>query len=238
MSQETSRDLKVLFRHLIQNISMTLLINTMLGASHFFLEHEPDQTVEGEKWQAWSNLKEDLDSASRSMTQLEFRHYYLGVQVSRDVNSFQSYVTQMIRRIFTERPETLKSPQEVQLHEVLGFSSMGELIAFYAERKAEKLSYRNFRDVINELNRNFGLDFSTDTAEFLQVCEYIEVRNIVVHNFGRVSKTFLQRTQRSDLTESDLFPLTPEYATDGNKSLMTIAKKLDKSILNHFRLDP
>src|SRR6185437_10684245 len=75
-----------------------------------------------------------------------------------------------------------------------------------------------------------------DTPINKSASEYLEVRNIIVHNSGRVSKLFLRRTNRQDLQLNSEFPLSIDYVDQGSEALQQLASELDFAILSHFNL--
>lgn len=158
--------------------------------------------------------------------------------VTKIVDSFQHYLSKMLRRVFVERPEILKSEGSIKIKELLEYSDMNELIGFLADRKVNELAYSGLPKVIQYLKKDLGLNFDTETTEFKEACELIEVRNIIVHNDCKVSDIFLRRTSRTDLKKDEDFPLTPEYANKGSKELVRVASTLDLEFLAHFKLKP
>jgi hypothetical protein len=189
---------------------------------------KPEATSEEEK-RIWKNVKDLLKPP-------QFRQMWFSFVVTRNVEAFEHYLTRVLMRVFIHRPEALKSSEQIGVKDVLGFGNMRKFVQYLAENRVATLSYKGFRGLIDYLNSNLGLDFDTSVPEFEISCEYIETRNIIVHNNARVSAIYLNRTKRTDLKVGDMFPLSLKYVVDGSKSLSALAQKLDLQIVSHFRI--
>ena len=53
-----------------------------------------------------------------------FSEMYRQVLLTRDIDAFQRCLTKMLSRIYTERPETLKASEKVEVQDVLRFEDM------------------------------------------------------------------------------------------------------------------
>jgi len=106
----------------------------------------------------------------------------------------------------------------------------------FAERKVDDLSYQGFENIMAYLQTSLHMPIKNDPAVFTLVKEAIEVRNIIIHNGGRVNRLFLRRTKRTDLPEGALFPLELDYALTSGKAMLTLVEELDEVFVRHFRL--
>ncbi len=172
----------------------------------------------------------------REMSPDEFKRVYLQILVSRDIESFEYYLSEILRRVFVHKPETLRTAEQVSVREVLEAGEMNEFIKRIAEKKVIELGYESLEGIMKYLNERLGLDLDTQTKEFRAAKEYIEVRHIIAHNGGRVSELLLRRTGRIDLNVNDFFPLTAEYVSNGSSALRELARVIDTKIVSHFDL--
>lgn len=158
------------------------------------------------------------------------------VSVTRDVGALNHYLTQILSRVFRERPEALKTSETVEVREVLDCVDLDEFREQRAQRRVEKLSYLGLRTLLEDLETKLGLVVDIDAAALAIAVEFIEVRNILAHSDGLVTRIFLSRTEREDLTEGQRFPLTSEYYYAGNDALRNVVVAIDTKIVEHFRL--
>jgi len=128
----------------------------------------------------------------------------LELLICRNVESFQQYLSKMIFRVFTERPETMRTSEKVEIREVLECGSMDEFVQYIADRKVNELGYLGLNKLIEYLTTKLGLRFNVTPIVFQAACELIEVRNIIVHNGGYVNRVYLQRTGTSKVWYSTI----------------------------------
>jgi hypothetical protein len=67
--------------------------------------------------------------------------------VNRGVDACLPYVSDVLRLIHGQHPDTLKSSEKLDIEFVLQFSSMDELLTALLERRAHSLSYRRLAGV-------------------------------------------------------------------------------------------
>lgn len=222
------------------NQNILFLIDALLGNINVLAQHLPLPTTEEERKM---HLFHDfmINKVGQNMPVEQYQRWWIEVWIVRNVDSLQYYLSQILFRVYTERPDTLKtSENKVEIREVLEAGSMEEFINNCAEQKISVLAYKGLPKLIEYLNKNLKIDFDTTLPDFQAVCEVIEIRNIIVHNRGRISKIFLQRLPHKaneGLRVGDLYPLDFKYAIDAGNCLRTLAETLDVSIVEHFNLE-
>lgn len=185
---------------------------------------------------AWEHLCKLSEPFFRNVTPEQFAQLHYEMWVTRDVDSFQQYLVEMSRRVFTERPETLRSSDTVKIREVLECVDMDDFIKRVADRKVNSLAYEGLGGMITYLTGTLGLPFDTGGKSYRLASDFIELRNIITHNGCRVSATYLRRTQRKDVQEGQRIELNQASVLEGAQALGALAKELDKAFVNHFRL--
>jgi hypothetical protein len=125
---------------------------------------------------------------------LATRHQLLLQMVlCRAVDSYLCYITDLLAAIFVTRPETLRSNEQVTLDEVLQHADMKDLVAYLAEEKVLKLSFKGMRELTKELSKRPGLVLFGDDASLENAVRIIELRNLIAHARGVVNRLFLSR---------------------------------------------
>jgi hypothetical protein len=117
----------------------------------------------------------------------------LEMMLSRAVENFLAYVTELLTLVFRSRPETLRSSETVRLDAILQHGTMEELIRDLAERRVNQLSYQGMRDLAAYLSHRLGFELFSDPEHLERAIGIIECRNIIVHNRGRVNEVFRSR---------------------------------------------
>jgi hypothetical protein len=133
--------------------------------------------------------------------------------VQRTADNFVKYLTDLLTAIFVTRPQSLRTSKEQEsLDFVLGFESMEELIRAIAEKRVEQLAYLGMRKLDDYFREKLGFELFVSASDKKTAERLIEVRNVIVHNRGRVSKIYKSRIadepkavgERIDLKYSDV----------------------------------
>lgn len=125
-----------------------------------------------------------------------FSDLLLEMMISRAIDNFLTYISEMLGLLFKTRPETLRSGETVRLDMVLKHATMEDLISDLTDRKVNELSYQGMRDLSAYLE-HLGFRLFTTTEDMERAIRLIELRNIIVHNRRIVNSLFLGRVSQS-----------------------------------------
>ncbi len=228
--------LNELGKELNDNFRFVTLYQALFCNIDYIINQTPNEG-EGEE-RAWNYLLTRWEKFANKIDGKRFSEMYGQVLLTRDVDAFQRYLTKMLSRIYTERPETLKSSEKVEIRDVLRFKNMEGFISYIAEKRVHELSYKGMREILEFLEKRHGLKVDCCDSKLTTAIEFIEVRNIVVHNAGLVSDLFIKRTKRDDLIPDEPFPLNMQYFSKTQQDFRDVAESIDKAILEHFDLIP
>ena len=234
---EISDEFKAFDESLIQNTEILVMIFKLIMS--YIGNKEPDK----DKLRQLSidelrELDENVIIWLRGYEHARLLRWLLGVTITSSVDAFDYYLSQILLKVFTKRPDIFRASEyKAEVREFIEAGSLPEFMKRFAEKRVNELSYMGLPKIIEYLNSRLGLGFDIMDSSFQAACELIEVRNILAHNVGRVNKLFLQRTGRTDLHEGDLYPLTFEYLRDKSIELARFTEKLDRMITSHFRLN-
>lgn len=182
-------------------------------------------------------VRATLNELNLSASTEKVRLMGLEIMVCRNVEAFDYYITQMLRQVFTRRPEILRaSDYSIQMSEVLQCRNIDEIIQRAAEKKVQELSYKGLSDIIKYLNSHLKLNFDEKTPHFQEALETFQARNIIVHNSCIINEVYVQRTGKKDLKAGDLYPLTEDYFVNATGSLIVVGARLDAKFVSHFKL--
>jgi hypothetical protein len=123
---------------------------------------------------------------------------------ARGVDNFLTFLSELLALLFRERPETLRSSeQQVKVAFVLQHNSMEELTEALGERRVEQLAYAGMRELADRLDDQLGFQLFETEDELRRAIEFIEARNLIVHNRGIVNRTYISRVpwKRAELGE-------------------------------------
>jgi hypothetical protein len=85
------------------------------------------------------------DSAVEQMQSIHSQ-YLAEMELCRAVNSFQTYLAELLTMIFEEKPETLKSKKTVTREFCVEHYAADDLISALAEQTVTELTYQSLKD--------------------------------------------------------------------------------------------
>lgn len=193
------------------------------------IETEDDPGKKREMEKKWKERKKAVDILR------EQRQLLLEIILVRHIENSLNYLASLLYEIFTQRPETLRSSEKVELSELLKHNTMDDVVRDVAERKVSSLSYSSIRDLDDFFSERFGLAIAT-SAQLSAAFEAAEIRNISVHNRCIINARFVSRTgcdpsflgQKKELFLGYLDELVPIFAE--------LVKELDKNARNKMKL--
>ncbi|MHB1683538.1 MAG: AlbA family DNA-binding domain-containing protein [Bacilli bacterium] len=107
------------------------------------------------------------------------------------VDTFETYLSDLLFEIFLANPETLKSKQQVTVEEVLNCSDLQEFVEYWAKQKLSKLQKGSVKGFIkdNQQIRDLGI---LDDAKQNEIERILQIRHLYSHRNGIVDEKFLQ----------------------------------------------
>lgn len=165
----------------------------------------------------------------------ENRQFFLETMLISHVNNYLNYLSSLLLEIFTQRQETLKSSEKIDIETVLNCESIGDVVKLFAEKKVEELSFASINELYDFFKLRFKLELFSDNLK-QKVIEAVETRNISVHNRCTINRRYIKKTgsdprligSRKQLTVSEL----DEYIAIFLKSVRTV----DQDACEKFRI--
>lgn len=139
-------------------------------------------------------LERQLRQGDVATNQLRrYSQLILQTMISRAVDNFLVYVSDLLSTVFRTRPEMLRSNEQVLLEFVLKHDSMDELIEALAERRVERLAYTGMSKLAADLKDTIGFSLFESSKDLARAVRIVEARNLIVHNRAIVNRTYLRR---------------------------------------------
>lgn len=107
------------------------------------------------------------------------------------VDTFETYLSDLLFEIFLANPATLKSKQQVSIEEVLNCSDIQEFVEYWAKERLAKLQKGSVKGFIrdNQQIRDLGVLNETRQNEIEKI---LQIRHLYAHRNGIVDEKFLQ----------------------------------------------
>jgi hypothetical protein len=168
------------------------------------------------------------------------RQFVHEIMLSRAVESFDLYVLTILRLIFLEKPEMLKSEGSIEITTVFDLKNIEDIIRFIAERKVYELGYKSLHELRKYILSRTGIDLFKNEETLKTVILASEVRNLIAHNDCRVNDIFLRRIAEVKgiviPKDGDKFELSDEWLRRASYTLDAVVFDFDESAAAKFNL--
>ena len=111
------------------------------------------------------------------------------------VDAFLWYISTILQEAMKRRPQMVKSKEKIEIEAIFDFRNRRELINFLIDRRINSLSYGGMSGLRDFVRNSLGVELFPNARAEQLVQVFIEVRNIQIHNRGKVNATFLRRTK-------------------------------------------
>lgn len=117
------------------------------------------------------------------------------IMLSRAAESFDLYLTIILRDIFLSRPQMLKSEGSIDIATVIEAGNYEDLIWRLVERKVHDLSYKPLSALRKFIVSRTDIDLFPNAEAFEMTVIASEVRNLIAHNDCLINDLFKERTK-------------------------------------------
>ena len=123
----------------------------------------------------------------------KYRQLILQMMLTRGVDNFLSFISELLALVFRTRPETLRTGEHVRVDFVLEHASMEDLIDRLVERRVEQLSFAGMRSLQADLKKTLGFELLQSEEDVERAVRLVESRNLIVHSRGVVNRRYESR---------------------------------------------
>jgi len=155
---------------------------------------------------------------------------------SRQVESFESYLADVLREALRSHPELLRSREEVRLDYVLRFASLEEMLQDLVDRKVADLSYLGLNKLSDWVEQHMAVKLIDDSSLVEVISEAIETRNCIVHNRGRVGAKYIRNVPNPRFAIDEIRLLDLDDLLHITSTIGLIVKRFDTLLAEKFGL--
>lgn len=150
----------------------------------------------------------------------------------RNVENFETFLSDILAKLYHQKPDMLKSKETITIDEVLQFENREELIKYIAETRIMKLQMQGLRAVNKYVNERHGLKwFSDSDVELLN--KVTATRNLIVHNKSRINFHYLSLYPNSNFSVGEKIQVR-KVADSEICNVLSIASKVDATTVEKF----
>lgn len=124
---------------------------------------------------------------------LAHKSLLLELVLTRTVDNFLCFLSDLIALIYKAKPEMLRSSESEKLDFILQFTDMDQLRSAVAEKRVERLSYLGLRELSDYIESQMSFQLFGSPDRLQEAARIVELRNICVHARGVVSSRSTKR---------------------------------------------
>lgn len=160
----------------------------------------------------------------------------LEAAISRAVDNFLAYVSDILTQAITARPDLLKSEEKVTLEEVLEHDSIEDFTRWAAERRVNQLSFKGLGEIAQYVEKRLGLKIDASEEDWRYLNRAVAIRNLIVHRRAVIDERFLWAMNDSTLTKGEKFTADAALLADTLACAMRIVGDFDSRVAEKFSI--
>jgi len=180
----------------------------------------------------------DLPPPESAVAQMDIHSAVLGEMLfCRGVNSFLTYLADLMTLIYEKYPKKLPSNKQVTYRFCIEHHMAGDLISALAEETVLELTHQSLDALAKYFKKNLDLVLFTKDPHLANARLCVDIRNIITHNRGIITRFFIQRNPRfmDDLGKRVM--LGEEDRREMLSTLGYCARQLDVRAVEKFGLE-
>lgn len=148
-------------------------------------------------WPVFASMEDALESSARHLRETSsgirnsFNSVSSEIWISRSIDNFLTYVSDVLSEVLIARPEVMRSRRTVTLQEVLSHHSLDEFARSAAEGIINELSYKGLSDISDFITRKLGVSLVEDKSLETRLSSAIAARNVITHRRGVIDSRFI-----------------------------------------------
>ena len=145
-----------------------------------------------------------------------------------------AFMADRMRSICRVRPEVLKCDKKMEWSDIVSSGSWDKLMDQMIEEYVYTFGWRSVKKRIDFLNKQIGLaiDFSDSDSTLIE--DFENIRNVIIHNGGKVSQEYIDRSGRADLSIGSPIPVALEDVRKVFKATGGLGQAIFKAIAKKF----
>lgn len=143
---------------------------------------------------------------------INFQRLFFSQELVMVLAHLEAFLSDSLRVICRVKPEILKTNKKIDRSAIINLENWDNVMEFLIEDYIFDFGWKSLDEKIKFLNEKIGLNIETPEISLLEEAE--NIRNIVVHNGGRISQEYINRTKRYDLKVGDFIPITNKFTGD------------------------
>lgn len=159
----------------------------------------------------WVYMTIALGKIDASFKDVDFERLLCSQELVMLFTHLNAFMADSLRAICQVCPEVLRSGKQINWATALSFRGRKELLNHLTERYVFDFGWESIPKRLEFLRSKLGLAIECPGSDLELIDTAENIRNVVVHNGGRVDQQYIDETGQNDLVIGELVPVTPEY---------------------------
>jgi hypothetical protein len=156
--------------------------------------------------------------------------------LTRCVENFLCYVSDIITDTLIARPELLKTQEQVSLEDVLQHDSIDGFISWAAENRVAQLSFKGLEEISGYIKKRLGLDLHQDEEDWKKLKKGVALRNLIVHRRSVIDQRFIYLTGEKNLVKGEVYKTIMRDYVRTAEAAMKIVGQFDEKVAEKFAI--
>jgi hypothetical protein len=146
----------------------------------------------------------------------------------------EAFLGDTLKMMCQRDPRILRRKKQISWDQVIDAGSWEELMNRLADEYVYDFGWKSLTEKVDHLAAEHGVSvgFEEPSRDLLVLAE--QVRHIVIHNGGRVSREFMRRTGRSDVPLGSVFPLTEDLLAQVSRTASSTCRAVHGAVVDNF----
>lgn len=170
----------------------------------------------------------------RDKFKIDFEQLLFAQELVIQLAHIESFMVDSLKTISILRPETLKCNKKINWDKVIELGSWEKILENLIEDYTYEFGMKSINEQIEFLQEKYNMNLGLTTNEIAIFKEAENIRHIIVHNGGRVSKEFIDKTNNKNYQIGDYIPISANFVINAVNAFLFLASELYHAISKKF----
>jgi hypothetical protein len=146
----------------------------------------------------------------KGVEHLEFGSLLIAQELVILLAHVDAFLSDSIRAMCKAKPNILISDKKISWGDVIKAGNWDDLLSYLTEEYSYILGWKSISEWINYISERHGIKISLPEP-IQRLSEAEQLRHIIIHNGGRVSQEYLNKTEKTDVELGEVITISQDY---------------------------
>jgi len=168
----------------------------------------------------------------------DFKPFFMSLLFIQIRTTLDIYFNDILELIFINHIDILKnSSKQHSTEEILSFDDMDDLIRYLGMKEIQRFNDNNSKNKIEYLKKLLNKEQILTEMIISKFIEVSEIRNILVHNEGRINDRFEKLVNNPKYNNKISIEINEGILLEAIESMISLINEIDKEFCNKFKID-